>query len=147
MNRDEYRSRAVEVSARGEDLPQAILTTDQVREIRQAAWKRKEIRDYIRDNLSDAAMCKKHGISSRRLWDWKDAIPEVRQARIDRANLLSFVTENLTNQALARKYKTHPNNIFKIINRMGWVHVDSEGRVVPRKPSLEALQGFRRRAS
>jgi len=122
MKRDEYLERASELAARGEALPQAVLTEDQVREIRHAAWKRKEIRAWVRDNVSDMLF------RSR-----------------EREELTAFVSENLTNRALANKYSVHTNTIYDIIHHLRWVHVDAARGLVARKPVMETMQGSRRR--
>jgi len=145
MKRDEYLERASELAARGEALPQAVLTEDQVREIRHAAWKRKEIRAWVRDNVSDMAVCKKLGITRRQLWDWRDSIPAIKEAKREREELTAFVSENLTNRALANKYSVHTNTIYDIIHHLRWVHVDAARGLVARKPVMETLQGSRRR--
>lgn len=65
MNRDDYLMRAHEFAPRGADLPHTKLTPEIVRETRAAAEKRKELLDYIRENLSNAALAKKHGVHIR----------------------------------------------------------------------------------
>lgn len=147
MNREEYRQRAVELAVRGEDLPQSVLTEEQVREIRHAAWKRKEIRAWVRDNVSDGALQKKLGITKRQLWDWRESVAQIRDARRDREELNSFVTENLTNAALAKKFNVNINSIYRIINGFRWIHVDAERGMVSRRPAMEVMQGSRRRTA
>ena len=65
MDLHEYRQRQRECSARGSDLPQSKLTPDAVEAIRDAAKKREELRDYIRDELSNVALAKKYGVHYR----------------------------------------------------------------------------------
>lgn len=61
----EYRQRARELALRGEALPQAKLQADDVTDIRSAKKQREALLQHIRDNLSNAALAKKHGVSVR----------------------------------------------------------------------------------
>lgn len=147
MNREEYLSRAHEFAQRGERHPRAVLTETVVKELRQAGQKRAQIRGWIRDNLSDEALCTRLGLHRRTLWTYRDLIPEIKDARKKREELYKYLAENLTNDALSAKYKLHPNTVDKVINRGRWAHVDEERRVVPREPSLETVQSPSRRAT
>lgn len=65
MNRDDYLMRAYEFAPRGQALSQTKLTDDQVREIRSAQEKRRDLRDHIRDNLSNEALAARMGVHLR----------------------------------------------------------------------------------
>lgn len=65
LSRAAYLVRAREFAARGEDLPQSRLTEDMVREIRSAAVQRDNLRQYIRDTLSNQALAEKYGVHHR----------------------------------------------------------------------------------
>ena len=67
MSRDEYVLRAGEFAPRGQDLPQAKLLDLQVIDIRSAKRQRDALLKHIRDNLSNAALCKRYGIHIRTL--------------------------------------------------------------------------------
>jgi hypothetical protein len=65
MNRQEYLLRAREQARRGTDLPQTILTTEDVSEIRSAQRQRESLRTHIRENLGNDALAKKYGVTTR----------------------------------------------------------------------------------
>lgn len=65
MERDEYQIRAREHALRGMDLPQSKLTPLEVDAIRSAAKQRDNLRQYIRDNLSNEALAKSFGVHVR----------------------------------------------------------------------------------
>jgi hypothetical protein len=77
MNRDEYLIRAIELAPRGMDLPWSKLTPLEVDAIRSAARQRENLRQYIRDNLSNAALAKAFGVHQRTIekvlqgYSWK----------------------------------------------------------------------------
>lgn len=62
LSRDEYQLRARELAHRGEALPQSKLQAQDVIDIRSAHKQRVKLLQYIRDNLSNAAIAKKHGV-------------------------------------------------------------------------------------
>lgn len=65
LERAEYLSRVHSMAARGSELPQAKLTEDDVESIRSAARQRDKLRRHIRDNLSNKALARKHGVHVR----------------------------------------------------------------------------------
>jgi predicted DNA-binding transcriptional regulator YafY len=65
MTRDEYTLRCRETARRGMDLPWAKLTPLEVDAIRSAARQRENLRQHIRDNLSNAALAKSFGVHPR----------------------------------------------------------------------------------
>ena len=65
LPRDEYLGRASEFAAKGEQLQQSKLNADKVAAIRSAAVQRENLRAHIRDNLSNAALAKAHGVHLR----------------------------------------------------------------------------------
>lgn len=65
MSRNEYSVRACELAIRGQDLPQSKLLDMDVIDIRSAARQRTKLMQYIRDNLSNAAIAKRHGVHVR----------------------------------------------------------------------------------
>jgi transposase len=65
MNRDDYLMRAHEFTPRGVDLPQSKLSEAQVQEIREAQQKREDLRQHIREHLSNEAMAMKFGVHVR----------------------------------------------------------------------------------
>ena len=67
MLRHEYLQRRTEFAQRGMDLPQAKLTDLDVIDIRSAKRQRDKLLAHIRDNLSNEALCKRHGIHRRTL--------------------------------------------------------------------------------
>ena len=50
---------------RGQELPQTKLTPVQIKEIRAAVEKRKELREYIAANWSNSALAKRLGVHRR----------------------------------------------------------------------------------
>ena len=50
---------------RGEELPQTKITDAQVVEIRTAAEKRRELREWIAEHLSDRALAEKYRVHRR----------------------------------------------------------------------------------
>ena len=62
MQRFEYLQRARELAPRGQDLPQTKLLDMDVISIRSAARQRESLRKHIKDNLSNAALAKQHGV-------------------------------------------------------------------------------------
>lgn len=67
IDRVEYRSRASEFVERGQELPQAKLLDLEVIDIRSAHRQRQNLMKYIKENLSNEALCKKYGIHLRTL--------------------------------------------------------------------------------
>jgi len=67
MNRDEYELRITEFALRGQELPQSKLLDLDVIEIRSAKRQRENLLKHIRENLSNAALCKRYGIHLRTL--------------------------------------------------------------------------------
>lgn len=65
MPRHEWSVRAKELAARGQDLTQSKLLEMDVIDIRSAARQRVKLLQYIRDNLSNAAIAKRHGVCVR----------------------------------------------------------------------------------
>lgn len=65
LHRAEYLSRRTEFAVRGEDLPHTKLTDQQVLAIRTAAAAREQLRGFIRDNLSNDALARAHGVHHR----------------------------------------------------------------------------------
>lgn len=65
MTRDEYQIRQHEFQARGMDLPQSKLMDLDVGAIRSAATQRENLRQYIRDNLSNEALARRFGVHVR----------------------------------------------------------------------------------
>jgi DNA-binding NarL/FixJ family response regulator len=65
MSRTEWQSRARELAPRGQELPHAKLLDIDVVDIRSAHRQRLKLLQYIRDNLSNAAIAKKHGVHHR----------------------------------------------------------------------------------
>lgn len=65
LSRDEYLLRAREFASRGQDLPQAKLLDLDVIDIRSAKRQRLKLLQYIRDNLSNAALAKKYNVAER----------------------------------------------------------------------------------
>lgn len=60
--RDDYLRTARANARRGMDLPWSKLTPLEVDAIRSAARQRDNLRKYIRDNLSNAALAKSFGV-------------------------------------------------------------------------------------
>ena len=65
MTRDEYKIRAIELAARGAQLPQTKLTPDQVIEVRAAAVSREAMRKEINATLSNEALATRLGVHRR----------------------------------------------------------------------------------
>lgn len=65
LERGEYLSRARELSARGQDLPQAKLLDLDVIAIRSAVVQRQNLRNHITQNLSNEALAQKFGVHVR----------------------------------------------------------------------------------
>ena len=65
LERGEYLSRARSMALRGAELPQTKLTEDDVESIRSAAKQRDKLRQHIRDNLSNEALARQHGVHIR----------------------------------------------------------------------------------
>lgn len=65
LPRDEYLRRAHEFCARGTDLPQTKLLPLDIETIRSAARQRQALLKHIRENLSNAALAKAHGVHER----------------------------------------------------------------------------------
>lgn len=65
MNRSEYQIRQREFQVRGMDLPQSKLMDLDVVAIRSAAKQRENLRQYIRENLSNEALAAKFGVHVR----------------------------------------------------------------------------------
>jgi len=62
MDRHSYLVRAHEFCKRGKALPQTKLTDLDVVGIRSAARQREALRKHIKDNLSNEALAKAHGV-------------------------------------------------------------------------------------
>lgn len=69
LERSEWQRRAREFCARGDALPQTKLKAEDVRTIRSAQRQRLALLQYIRENLSNAALAKHHGVSVRSIED------------------------------------------------------------------------------
>lgn len=65
MDRHTYIQSAMANALRGQELPQAKLLDMDVIDIRSAHRQRIKLLQYIRDNLSNEAIAKKHGVSVR----------------------------------------------------------------------------------
>ena len=65
LTRQEYQLRASELAVRGQDLPQSKLLDLDVISIRSAARQRESLKKHIRDNLSNEALAKRHGVHVR----------------------------------------------------------------------------------
>ena len=65
MNRDDYLIRAHEFCLRGLDLPQTKLVPEDVIAIREAVEKREELRQYIKQNLSNEALAERFNVHVR----------------------------------------------------------------------------------
>lgn len=65
LTRDEYLLRAREFALRGQDLPQTKLLDLDVVAIKSAARQRENLRQYIRDNLSNEALARQYGVHVR----------------------------------------------------------------------------------
>lgn len=62
VDRDTYLKNAIGNAKRGQDLPQAKLLDLNVIDIRSAVRQRENLRKFISDNLSNAALAKKYGV-------------------------------------------------------------------------------------
>ena len=62
ITRDAYLRDAGEYAPRGQDLPQTKLLDLDVIDIRSAKRQRDSLMTHIRDNLSNAALAKRHGV-------------------------------------------------------------------------------------
>lgn len=62
MDRREWKARARELAARGQELPQSKLLDIDVVSIRSSVRQREALLQHIRDNLSNAALAKQHGV-------------------------------------------------------------------------------------
>lgn len=67
LNRAQYLCRATEYSKRGQELPQSKLLDMDVITIRSAHRQRQNLLKYIKENLSNEALCKQYGIHLRTL--------------------------------------------------------------------------------
>lgn len=65
LSREEYLSRRTEFAPRGQELPQTKLLDMDIIDIRSAHRQRIKLLDYIRNNLSNEALAKKHGVHVR----------------------------------------------------------------------------------
>lgn len=65
MERGEYLVRAREFALRGTELPQTKLDDEKISEIRSAIKQRDNLRQFIRENLSNEALAKKMGVHVR----------------------------------------------------------------------------------
>ena len=67
MTRQEYSVNACSLAKRGQELPQAKLLDMDIIDIRSASRQRVKLLAYIRDNLSNAAIAKRFGVSVRNI--------------------------------------------------------------------------------
>ena len=65
MDRDTYLRDAAQFAARGQELPQTKLLALDVIDIRSAARQRAALMKHIRENLSNEALAKRHGVHVR----------------------------------------------------------------------------------
>ena len=65
IDRDTYLRDAGQFAARGQELPQTKLLDLDVIDIRSAARQRAALMQHIRENLSNAALAKRHGVHIR----------------------------------------------------------------------------------
>jgi len=65
INRDTYLRDAGEYAPRGQDLPQTKLLDLDVIDIRSAKRQRDSLMKHIKENLSNAALAKRHGVHER----------------------------------------------------------------------------------
>ena len=63
LTQAEYEGRRCEFAARGQDITIAKLLDIHIVDIRSAHRQRLKLLQYIRDNLSNAALAKRHGIA------------------------------------------------------------------------------------
>lgn len=64
-DRHTYLQNTRAYAVRGQDLGQSKLNDDAVREIRKAAEQREDLRQHIKDNLSNEAMARKYKVHVR----------------------------------------------------------------------------------
>lgn len=62
VDRDTYLKNAIGNAKRGHELPQAKLLDLDVIDIRSAVRQRENLRKFIAENLSNAALAKKYGV-------------------------------------------------------------------------------------
>ena len=67
LSRHEWSVRARELACRGQDSPHSKLLDIDVIDIRSASRQRVKMLQYIRENLSNAAIAKRYGISESAL--------------------------------------------------------------------------------
>ena len=67
MKRDEYLLKASAYALRGQDFPQSKLLEIDVIDIRSAKRQRDNMLKYIRENLSNDALCKRYCIHANTL--------------------------------------------------------------------------------
>ena len=65
IDRDTYLRDAGQYAPRGQELPHTKLLDIDVIDIRSAARQRAQLMKHIRDNLSNAALAKRHGVHVR----------------------------------------------------------------------------------
>ena len=65
IDRDTYLRDAGQYTARGQDLPHTKLLEIDVIDIRSAARQREALKKHIRENLSNEALAKRHGVHVR----------------------------------------------------------------------------------
>ena len=63
LDRREYLQQAASLAKRGQELPHSKLLDIDVISIRSAVRQRQNLLMYIRDNLSNDALCKQYGVS------------------------------------------------------------------------------------
>ena len=64
-SREQFKLSAIYTVKRGEDLPWSKLSDEDVEIIRSAAVQRENMRKYIKDNLSNAALARQFGVHIR----------------------------------------------------------------------------------
>ena len=65
LERDEYLTRAKEFAPRGQEFTRSKLLDMDVISIRSSARQRESLKKHIRDNLSNDAIAKAHGVHVR----------------------------------------------------------------------------------
>lgn len=65
LSRQEYLSRRTEFAPRGQELPQTKLLALDIVSIRSAARQRENLRQHIRENLSNDALANQFGVHVR----------------------------------------------------------------------------------
>ena len=65
LERGEYLPRAREWARRGQGLPHARLSEEDIEEIRSAVVQRESLRNHIRQTLSNAALANRFGVHPR----------------------------------------------------------------------------------